>query len=263
MPLTTAGELTGNRLYLYVYGETGCGKTMLALSLSKVPDARDIGWITAESNGPTSLATAGYPKAKVWVVHPEKDPFAQVLQALANFAADTAVSTIVLDGLSVLSGRAIDFMSKGEGEKALGFEGWGQILNNFRTIERQCEKLYRNGRNIIFTSWEAEPVYETDGSLKTSGGPYLQGQSRKWLPGNVDVLCRMTSRVKTVAGKGGSLERKFEGELMLHRKNDWTVRTKWGFLPSPFPADLSLMLKEVEEYAKKSEASKAPAKSQA
>ena len=237
---------------------------MLALTLSKQSDASDIGWITAESNGPTSLATAGYPKAKVWVIHPEKDPFAQVLQALAHFAADTTITTIVLDGLSVLSGRAIDFMSKGEGEKALGYEGWGQILNNFRTIERQCEKLYRNGRNIILTSWESEPTYEVvdrQEVLKTSGGPYLQGQSRKWLPGNVDVLCRMTSRVKTVAGKGGALDRVFEGQLHLHRKDDWVMRTKWGFLKSPFPADLSLMLKEVEEYQKKqSELKSAPAK---
>lgn len=245
--MQTVADILGKTLYAFIYGVTGCGKTMLPMTLSRADGGSDVGIITAEQNGPTSLATRGYLKAKVEVLPGAgNDPFAPTLNALSVFRKDKTVTTVVVDGLTVISGRAIEFLSDGEGEKALGFEGWQQMLAHFRQMEGVCEQLTRLGKNVILTAWEEEPHYEdTMGgrSLAQKGRPLLQGKAKTWLPGNVDVIARMTSRYKR-EGKG----LKWEGRLDLKPTGDWLGKTRWDFLPSPHPPDLKLMLDTVRKY---------------
>jgi hypothetical protein len=252
-------ELLGVALYAYVFGVTGCGKTLLPMTLKKREDGTDVYYITAEQNGPTSLATTGYLDVNVDVIsaNTKKDPFPQVLKLLNAAGANEAYKTVVLDGCTVLSGRAIEHYMRASGKGGagelgsagrdnMGFDGWDYVLNGFRTIERYCEKLVRSGRNVVLTSWELEPEYDedTDTCVKY-GRPMLQGQAAKWLPGGADIIARMTSRFKKENGKSI-----FKGQLHLKPEDDFISKTRWSFLESPYPADLGRMAREVVKFAK-------------
>lgn len=253
MGKTTLGGLVKERLYAFIYGAEGTGKTRLGMSLAG-PKGEGLGIITAEEGGPTSLLSAGASlDLPIYLLPPAgEDPFPHVKQAITELTRDPKVRIIMLDGCTSISGRAIEFLSSGEGEKALGFPGWQEILANFRQIEGLAEKAVRAGKSFIFTSWEREPDYEdTLGGkvLKSEGGPLLAGQAKTWLPGNVDILARMTSKFVQVKDPNtGKLVKQWQGQLQLHRDGAWKAKSRWA-LPSPYPADLRKMLADVRGQA--------------
>lgn len=253
-----------NRIYAFVYGAEGSGKTRLAMSLAN-PDGYGVSYITPESSGPTSLISAGYPKdIPVEVLPPSgEDPFEPCIAAIEDFAADKSITTICIDGCTVICGRAVDHLSGGEGEKALGWDGWGQVLNGFRQIEAACERANRAGKSIILTAWENPPQYEDTmgGRVLKDGGegrPLLQGKAATWLPGNCDIVARITSTFKTV-NVNGKAERKFQAQLQVNRRNDWLAKSRWP-LPDPCPANLKEILRIVSGGGTKPKTILVPAK---
>lgn len=255
MTWTTAGQMLVHNLYLMIYGAEGTGKTRLPTTLSKLPGGADIGYITPERGGPTSLATSGFGACPVFVVPSDGDPFPPVFDAIDRLAKDKVITTIVIDGCTVLCGRAVDFLSDGEGDKALGWDGWGQVFNCFYQLEKRCERVFRSGKSVIYTAWEEEPAFEdvkaafgnqTTRVLNHEGGPWVKGQGKRWLPGNCDIIGRLTSRFVTKPGVKGKV---FEGSLQIKRSREWKAKTRWDFLPDPCPADLNQILKLVQARA--------------
>lgn len=263
MGKTTLGGLIRKRMYAFVYGAEGTGKTRLGLSLAG-PKGEGLAVITAEEGGPTSLLSAGASTSlPIWLLPPAgQDPFPAVKEAITSLTRDPSISVVMLDGCTAISGRAIEFLSNGEGEKALGFQGWQEILANFRQIEGLAEKCVRAGKSFIYTAWEREPEYEDTMAgkvLKSEGGPLLAGQSKTWLPGNVDILARITSKFVTVQDPTTKKAvKKFQAQLQLHRDGYWKAKSRWE-LPSPYPADLRKMLEDVAGQAPAPAPKKIPA----
>lgn len=250
---TNIGALARNNIYAFIYGAEGTGKTLLPMTLA---DERGYGvaFITADMSGPTSLLSMGYPRdIPVEVLPPGgEDPFDAAIAAIQSFANDKTIRVICLDGATVMCGRAVDHYSDGQGEKALGWEGWGQILNGFRQVEGALDRATRAGKSVVITAWEAEPTYEdtmAGKTLKDEGRPLLQGRAKTWLPGNCDIVARLTSTFKTVS-VGGKAEKKFSATLQVNRGRDWLAKTRWK-LPDPCPADLKWILSQVNGQSAK------------
>lgn len=238
-----------DRIYAFIYGAEGVGKTSLVMTLSKMEGGLDVAFITAEPSGPTSVISLGYSPDIPCVILPEgEEPFDPAIEALEMFAADKSVRAICLDGITVMCGLAVTVLSDGAGEKALGWEGWGQVLNGFRRVEMAAEKAVRAGKSVVLTAWENPPTYEPaafgDPQLKEEGRPMLQGKAKFWVPGKCDIVGRMTSTFKTV-NVGGKAEKKFAGTLQVRRGNDYLAKTRWK-LPDPCPADLQKILDLVQ-----------------
>ena len=256
---TTIDKLMRNNIYLFCYGAEGVGKTLLAMTLADAK-GRGVAYITADPSGPTSVRNRGYPgDIPVELLPGEgEDPFGIAVSAINTFARDPSIHCICVDGLSVICGRAVDFLSGGEGEKALGFDGWGQVLKGFRDIEGACDGATRKGKSIILTAWEIEPEYRDlpkalggGRTMEKEGHPYLQGKAQIWMPGNCDIVARMTSRFVTVKGNDGKAARRFQGSLHVNREGaaqDWKVKSRWS-LPSPCPADLRWILDKVKNQS--------------
>src|SRR6266542_1722705 len=103
---TTAGKLLKNNVYAYIFGALGSGKTMLPLTLSD-KNGLDVGYVTAEPNGLTSIVTAGYdPNTPVEDIG-QGDPFEPGLAALEAFRRDKTIKVICVDGLSVMCANAV------------------------------------------------------------------------------------------------------------------------------------------------------------
>lgn len=247
---TTVGDLVTGNIYAFVYGAEGVGKTLLPMTLAN-NDGLGVAYITAEKSGPTSLISAGYPgNLPVEVLPDNEEPFDTAVAALNDFASDKSIHCICLDGLSVMSGAAIDFLSDSKGEKALGYDGWAAILSGFRRVEAACNRAFRQGKSVVLTAWEAPPTYEdTLGgqALKEEGRPWLQGKAKYWMPGKCDIVARMTSTFRTVA-VNGKATKQFEGKLHLKRGAGWVAKSRWD-LPDPCPADLQWILSEVKKQA--------------
>lgn len=245
---TTAGALVRGNIYAFIYGPEGVGKTRLPLSLD--PSGESCGWVTAEPTGPTTIA-AYNPNARVKFISGE-DQIPSAATAVQQLVTE-GKKIICVDGLHVLCGNTIDQISEGEGEKALGFVGWQTILAQFRRLEVVCNKAVASGRSVIYTAIEAEPQYEADAFDASSrvrtayGRPFLQGKSQKWMPAQCDIVARMTSRVKTVVDPVTKKTKKqWLGEFTLDMSGDFVCKTRWQ-LPSPYPADLGRMLKDVRQ----------------
>ncbi len=250
---TTIGQMTKERLYAMIYGEEGSGKTALIMTLRTKDDGSDIAFITPEPSGPTSVISLGYSaRIPVEILSADSDPTEECIKAIESFSKDKTITGICIDGTTVMCGRMIDFLSDGEGEKALGFEGWQQILSNFRAIERAAEKATRLNKSVIYTAWQAEPKYEATlagQSLTERGRPLLQGNARKWLPGNCDIVARMTSSFKKeVDPKTKKAISKWSGQLHVNATDEWLAKSRWK-LPSPMPADLKAVLNALRSQA--------------
>ncbi len=247
----TLDKLLRKTLYVMDYGATGVGKSTLPMTLSENRGA-DTAYVTAEHYGITPLLTQGY---RILPSHVEllpgqgEDPFEVAIAAVKEFTAMPAIRTIVADGLTVLCGRAVDFYSQGQGEKALGWEGWGVILNGFRQLEGACDLAARAGKNIIYTASESAPEYEDTLAgkvLRKEGGLWLQGRGRDWMPLNVDIICRHTSTFRTVV-VNGKAQQQFHAELQLRRRDNYLAKTRWAWLPDPCKADLKYILQLVNQ----------------
>jgi hypothetical protein len=256
-----------NNIYAFVYGDTGSGKTRLACSLRLDKEAKDIAYITPVAQNLSSVVTAGFDPLVTELPGQNQDPFEPCMDALADYTRDKTVRVICLDDLSVMSGRAVDFLSGGEGEKALGFQGWQEMLANFRRIEGLAEAATRAGKSFIYTAWSNPPQSESTLAgtmIKEKGRPYLQGKAAMWLPGNCDILARMTSKFEKTSVMGLDNKRVvksvFKAELQLHASEEYLAKTRWAFLPSPYPADLKKMLGEVKAKFTPTAAPAAPTK---
>lgn len=248
MKRISASSLLRSVVYAFVYGETGTGKTRLACSLSQ-DKGKDVGYITPVASNLTSVVTAGFDPPVYELPGQGGDPFEPCMDAIADFTRDKSIRIICLDDVSVMSGRAVDYLSKGEGEKALGFQGWQEMLAAFRRIEGLAEAATRAGKSFVYTAWASPPEYEdtlAGKQVKHKGRPYLQGKAGMWLPGNTDLLARMTSKFVKVKGADGKVRSDFRAELHLHATDEWLAKTRWNFLPSPYPADLKKMLADVK-----------------
>jgi hypothetical protein len=254
MKLTTAGALLKGTIYAFVYGDTGVGKTRLALSLS--PDGRGAGcaWVTSEPGETHSIAQVA-PDAVVALME-SGNPVEEAVKAVIKLRQDPNIKIITVDALSVMCGQLVNYLSEGEGEKALGFEGWQEVLATFRRLEIACnDTVKKHNKSVIFTAWEAEPIYEdTMGgqSLKDGGEgrPFLQGKAKKWMPGQCDIIARMTSKQVIVKDENGKAVKRWKGLLHLDRSGDWLCKSRWK-LPSPYPADLGQLLRDVGVLKKK------------
>lgn len=263
MKLTTAGALLKGVIYAFVYGETGVGKSRLSLTLS--PDGKGEGcaWITPEPGEAHSIAQVA-PDAKVALLD-EENPVAEAIKAVKILRKDPTIKVITVDGLSVMCGQLVNFLSDGEGEKALGFEGWQEVLSHFRQLEIACNDTVKKfGKSVIFTAWEAAPQYEDTmgGQALKDGGegrPLLQGKAKQWMPGQCDIIARMTSKIILEKDPVTKKTRKvFRGFLHLDRSGDWICKTRWA-LQSPYPADLGRLLREVRGLKKKLQSTKVAA----
>lgn len=253
-----------NVIYAFVYGREGAGKTRLAMTLAKDKNDIGIGYVTAESSGVTSLVTAGFNrKIPVEVLPPAgEDPFPHAVAALESFRKDPSIHTVVLDGCTVICGRAVDHLDD-DGDGKIDWDSWSTILAGFRHIEAVCEKITRGDKakgippkSVIMTAWEKAATYEPHPFqrgvqvLKDSGRPLLQGQAQTWLPGNVDIIARITSGMKKVevaktldnGKKIKVFKEKFTSELQVKPTDEWLAKTRWDELPNPCPADLRLIL---------------------
>jgi len=246
------GAMLRKNIYAFVYGREGVGKTNLIMSLAHKSDGSDIAIITPESSGPTSILSRGFSgDIAVELLPPSgHDPFEPCIKAIESFTRDPSISGICVDGLTVMCGRGIDFLSDGQGEKAMGYDGWGQLLNGFRMVEAAAEKASRAGKSVLFTAWENPPQYEdTMGgqSVKALGRPLLQGKAQTWMPGNCDVVARMTSKFtkEVVNGKAMPV---FKASLQVNANAEWFAKTRW-LLPDPCPADLKYILQQVQSQS--------------
>ena len=244
-----------NRIYAFVYGAEGVGKTLLPMTLAD-ETGHGVAYVTAETRGPTSLVTAGWPSdIPVEVLPPGgEDPFPPAAAAVEAFTKDKSIRCICLDGLTVMTGRAVDYRTDGAGEKSMEYDGWQWLLAEFRALEILCEKAVRAGKSVVMTAWESPPTYETTlggEALKDEGRPMLQGKAKFWLPGGADVVARMTS---TTIKDPKTKELTFKGQLQVHRRNDWLAKTRWR-LPDPCPADLRRILALVQGQAQKAQPS--------
>lgn len=261
MKLTTAGALLKGTIYAFVYGQSGVGKTRLALSLTPEHSGVGAAWVTPEPGEAHSVAQVA-PNAKVALLD-QPDPVAEATSAVVQLRQDKTLKVITVDGLSVMCGQLINYLSDGDGEKSLGFEGWQEVLASFRKLEIACNDAVKKfDKSIIFTAWEAEPIYEdTMGgqALKDSGEgrPLLQGRAKQWMPGQCDIIARMTSKMVTETVDGKSVKR-WKGQLHIDRSGDWICKSRWQ-LPSPYPADLGRMLREVQGLRKKLQTTKVAA----
>lgn len=263
MKLTTAGALLKGVIYAFIYGETGVGKSRLSLTLS--PDGKGAGcaWVTPEPGEAHSIAQVA-PDAKVALLE-DANPVAEAITAVKILRKDPSIKVITVDGLSVMCGQLVNHLSDGEGEKALGFEGWQEVLAQFRQLEICCNDTVKKfNRSIIFTAWEAAPQYEDTmgGQALRDGGegrPLLQGKAKQWMPGQCDIIARMTSKMVLVKDETtGKSVKRFRGFLHLDRSGDWLCKTRWA-LPSPYPADLGKLLREVRGIKKKLQTTKVAA----
>jgi len=252
---TTVSKLVRQTIYAVVYGATGVGKTLLPMSLADAA-GRGVSFVTADQSGLTSVLTQGYPGDIPVEILPAagEDPFPMAVAAIESFTRDSTIKVICVDGATTICMRAVDFHSGGEGEKALGYDGWGMIFNGFRLIEAACDKATRANKSVVITALETPPEYEDiktlAGRVKTltkEGTLFVQGKGRVWVPSQADIFGRMTGKFvsKNVNGK---VERKYKAELWVNREGalvDWDVRSRWK-LPSPCPADLRWILDHVK-----------------
>jgi hypothetical protein len=205
---------------MFIYGIEGSGKTRAAMTIK--PEAPEgVAYITPESGGPTSLLSAGYPSSiQIELLENDgNDPFEKVIRSLQAFGNDPKIHTICVDGCTGICGKAIDHFSNGRGEKAMGYDGWGYMLNGWRQVEAAAEKLFRKGKNIIYTAWEMPPTYSDSFGTKVLdhvGRPYIMGKGQLWLPGNVDIIARITSTfVSEKDPTSGKMVKKFKSTLNL------------------------------------------------
>ena len=174
-----------------------------------------------------------------------------VLKALRTMGSDPSINTVLLDGMTVLSGHIISHITGGGTEKQMGFDGWGQMLGGLRAVSFACEQLKKQGKNLVMTAWEAPPEYEdtmAGQQLKASGRPYLLGKAKFWLPGGCDIVARMTSKMVNAKGADGKFTKTWKGELHFDRDGIWLAKSRWP-LPSPFPADFAKLLASVKGAA--------------
>lgn len=262
MKLTTAGALLKGTIYAFIYGQSGVGKTRLALSMfPNIADAEhQAAWITPEPGEAHSVAQL-LPGAKVGLLE-STNPVAEARSGVIQLRQDKNLKVITVDGLSIMCGQLINYLSDGEGEKALGFDGWQEVLAEFRQLEIACnDTVKKYNKSVIFTAWEAAPQYdETMGgrALKDDGEgrPLLQGRAKQWMPGQCDIIARMTSKVVTEKNEEtGKVVKRWRGQLHLDRSGDWICKTRWQ-LPTPYPADLGKMLAEVKGIKKKLQTTK-------
>lgn len=260
MPRTTISQLMRDNIYVVVYGPEGSGKTLLAMTLADA-NGYGVGYITADQSGPTSIVSMGYPSDIPVHLLPdeEHDPFPAAVAAIEDFMKDPKIHAICLDGVTVICGRAVSHFTNGEGEKAMGWDGWGYVLNGFKQIEQACDRATRKGKSVIITGWESAPEYEeTLGgrALKSQGCMWLQGKAKAWLPGNADIVARMTSSFKSVKDeKTGKAVKTFTPVLQVNASEEWRAKTRWK-LPDPCPANLQTILAMVRGQ---SESAKRPA----
>lgn len=255
---TTAGKVARGVIYAFVYGEEGVGKTRLALSLSKLEGddfGSDIGFVTAEPTGATTVAAFN---ANIRVARITGDePILDAARAVKQLAKDDNIRAICVDGLHVLCGNTIDILSDGEGEKSLGFEGWQTVLTQFRRLERACNAVVAGGKSIVLTALELQPQYEqgafsNEKEMVERGRPYLQGKAKNWMPAQCDIVARMTSEMRTevIVKDGRKKARKsWQGMLHLDRSTPYVCKTRWK-MPSPYPADLRQLLRDVRAQKK-------------
>lgn len=258
----TIGDTLRNSVYAFVYGREGVGKTSLVMTLADPKTKKGVAFITAERNGPSSLVTQGYPKdIPVEVLLPARDPFLDIVGSVKAFGADKTITAICLDGITVIAGYAIDFFSKGKGEKALGYDGWGKILTGFRQVEHALATVADAGKSVVLTSWEREPEWTPapfDSSVRIvneMGRPLIQGQAKHWLPGRCDIVARMTAHFTKQTVPGGKPKSVFKAELQVNASKEWFAKSRWA-LPDPCPANLAEIVriaKQQREAALKSQ----------
>lgn len=237
-------------LYVMVYGVEGSGKTCLAMTLAD-KDKKGVGYITHESSGPTSLVSIGYPAdTPVELLTPGIDPFPETYKALREMAKDPTIQTICLDNVTAICGNAVMFYSDGEGDKQMGYDGWGYVKAGFMGISAECDKITRAGKSVVITAWEREPSYEnTKGGqvLKDVGRPQLQGDAKHWVPGNADLIARISSKfVSEIDPVTKKNKKTFKSSLQVHASGLFLAKTRWA-LPNPCPADLKFILKEISK----------------
>jgi hypothetical protein len=262
MKMTTASALLKGTIYAFVYGDSGVGKSRLALTLT--PEGKGVGaaWVTSEPGEAHSVAQVA-PHAIVALLD-TGNPVEEAISAVTQLRQRKEIKVITVDGLSVMCGQLINYLSDGAGEKSLGFEGWQEVLATFRSLEIAANDAVKKfDKSVIFTAWESEPVYEDTmgGQALKDGGegrPYLQGKAKKWMPGQCDIIARMTSKLITEKNAEGKMVKSFKGQLHLDRSGDWLCKSRWK-LPSPYPADLGRMLREVQGVKKALQSTKVAA----
>ncbi len=243
---TTSDKTLRKKVYAFVYGPTGSGKTRLAMTMSQKQRGEDVAFVTAEESGTTSLATAGFTRCPVEVLSPTDDWDGIVqcgVDTIDEWAQSKDINAICLDGVSAICGYAVDVLSDGAGEKELGWDGWAQVLNGFRQLELAMNRASHAGKSCIITAWEEPATYEeTVGgtSVKTPARPLLQGKAKVWLPGKADIIARMSSKHVTVT-ENGKAKKKWKGFLHCHGTDEYMAKTRWT-LPDPVPADLAEIL---------------------
>lgn len=262
MKMTTAGALLKGTIYAFIYGQTGVGKSRLSLTLT--PDGKGAGaaWVTPEPGEAHSIAQIA-PNAIVALLD-GANVVEEAISAVTQLRQRKDIKVITVDGLSVMCGQLVNYLSDGEGEKALGFEGWQEVLSTFRRLEIACNDAVKKfDKSVILTAWEAEPVYEDTmgGQALKDGGegrPLLQGKAKQWMPGQCDIIARMTSKMVSEKNAEGKMVKKWRGLLHLDRAGDWICKSRWE-LPSPYPADLGRMLRQVQGLKKKLQSTKVAA----
>lgn len=262
MPLTTLASQAIDHLYAFIYGEEGVGKTRLAMTLARPPPGKPrlppnmsgVGIITIEENGPLSLLSAGYPKStRIWKLHRSDDAGEikdEAVYAIQKLAARPEIHAVVLDGTSMLQQDMC--LAIGGGEK-IDWDGWAKVLGNLQLIEREARKVVKGGKSFVWTAWETPPMVneksiQTDEEGNTPdeiirGGPYIQGKGKIFVPGNVDILARMTSSVVIKDGK-----EVFRGKLQVKGDKFWKCKTRWN-LPMYCKPDLQWVLDQVNGQA--------------
>jgi hypothetical protein len=260
------GDTIGKRkLYCFAYSDEGQGKTTLTMTASKdwgkldLPRSKrglDIAFVTPEDRGPTAVRSkdidgVGFSDDIPMEVLSDQDwesMFADAISGVRAFGAMKDISTICVDGLSVMCNRFIRLYTDGGTDKDMGWDGWGTLYGKLRELEGECEAVYRKGKSIIYTAWTEPPKFEeTQGgqSLKEIGRPFIPGKGKRWMPGNCDIVARLQSHFKKVPAPGGKgTINKWHGTLQVHATTEYLAKTRWS-LPNPAPANWGEILKLV------------------
>lgn len=239
--LKTIADVMHDRVYAFIYGAEGSGKTRLAMTMSRVEGGTDVAYITGDYAGPTAVVSAGYSeKIPVWLLPDHRQPpFKSVLQGIHTFTADPKIKVIVLDACTTISANAMMHYGLAQGKK-LEHDDWAKVMAGFLKIENAAYLAVLAGKSFIYTAWEKEPtIVNTAGGEDTVvGRPWIHGQGKTWLPGKCDIIGRLTSSTS----KSGE----WKGRLQVHSSDEWLAKTRWN-LPFHCPPDLGKILQMVRK----------------
>lgn len=180
-------ESMDKHINMLVYGEPGCGKTVLAGSASKVEEMSPVVLIDIE--GGTMSLNDFYPDVEVLRVKTWKD-LQLVYDAL--YKGEGGYKTVILDSLTEAQKLSMaDIMKQARREDPSidpdvpGIRHWGKNIEQTRRMVRGYRDL---PMNVIFTALAES---DKDNRGKTVYRPMLSGKVKGEIPGFMDIVMFM------------------------------------------------------------------------